>query len=189
MIERSLKMKHNFEKNKGGDVQLRMLLMCIVAVGLAGCATSAPRRPTEVNNLQFKIAQMERKLNESEQQMQEMRYEIERMSLESENSSSYNSKSYNSSTRIEEPIFIEDIKGNSSAKSSTSDDQIIRVSASPQSVQKALKNAGYYSGAIDGKLGKGSQKAIKEFQSDHSLKPDGVVGRKTWDKLASYLKN
>jgi len=54
------------------------------------------------------------------------------------------------------------------------------------SIQKALKNAGYYDGAIDGKIGSGTTEAIRRFQSENGLKADGICGRKTWAKLKMY---
>lgn len=56
-----------------------------------------------------------------------------------------------------------------------------------QEIQLALKNAGYYSGVIDGKIGPQSKKAIEEFQKANSLKVDGKVGPKTWGVLSKYL--
>lgn len=53
-------------------------------------------------------------------------------------------------------------------------------------IQKALKNAGYYNGTVDGKVGTGTIDAIRRFQSDNGLDPDGVCGRKTWAKLSGY---
>jgi murein L,D-transpeptidase YcbB/YkuD len=54
-------------------------------------------------------------------------------------------------------------------------------------IQLALKNAGFYDGTVDGKIGPRSREAIKEFQRINGLKVDGVVGRQTWDKLSPYL--
>ncbi|MBP7216722.1 MAG: peptidoglycan-binding protein [Candidatus Omnitrophica bacterium] len=54
-------------------------------------------------------------------------------------------------------------------------------------IQGALKNAGYYSGAIDGKAGPMTKKAIEEFQKANSLQPDGKVGPKTWAALGRYV--
>lgn len=54
-------------------------------------------------------------------------------------------------------------------------------------IQQALKNAGFYQGAIDGKLGPQTRAAIREFQRVHGLTDDGVVGRQTWGKLRAYL--
>ena len=55
-------------------------------------------------------------------------------------------------------------------------------------IQKALKKAGYYNGAIDGKVGPGTRDAIAAFQKDNGLSADGVCGRGTWAKLKSYLE-
>lgn len=54
------------------------------------------------------------------------------------------------------------------------------------SIQRALKNAGYYQGAIDGKIGSGTKKALKDFQRDQGLTSDGVCGRQTWARLKSF---
>lgn len=56
-----------------------------------------------------------------------------------------------------------------------------------QQIQTALKNAGFYSGKIDGKIGPGSKKAIEAFQQSKGLKADGKVGPKTWTALEQYL--
>lgn len=56
-----------------------------------------------------------------------------------------------------------------------------------QKVQTALKNAGYYSGPIDGKIGQKTREAIKSFQSANGLKADGVVGPSTWEKLKKSI--
>lgn len=56
-----------------------------------------------------------------------------------------------------------------------------------QKIQTALKNAGFYMGAIDGKIGPASKKAIEAFQQSQGLKVDGKVGPKTWAALDPYL--
>lgn len=58
---------------------------------------------------------------------------------------------------------------------------------SARDIQTALKNAGYYTGAIDGKLGPKSMKAVEEFQRASGLNADGKVGPKTWSVLSKYL--
>lgn len=54
-------------------------------------------------------------------------------------------------------------------------------------IQTALKNAGFYTGVIDGKIGPVSKKAIIEFQKANNLVADGKVGPKTWSVLSSHL--
>ena len=54
-------------------------------------------------------------------------------------------------------------------------------------IQTALKNAGLYNGAIDGKIGPKTKNAIEEFQKANGLKADGKVGTKTWAALSRHL--
>lgn len=56
-----------------------------------------------------------------------------------------------------------------------------------KNIQTALKNAGFYLGEIDGKVGSQTKKAIKDFQEANGLTADGIVGKKTWAKLKNYL--
>ncbi len=53
-------------------------------------------------------------------------------------------------------------------------------------IQAALKNAGFYTGQVDGKSGPMTKKAIEDFQKANNLKADGVVGLKTWALLGTY---
>ncbi|HET7629350.1 MAG TPA: peptidoglycan-binding protein [Bacillales bacterium] len=52
------------------------------------------------------------------------------------------------------------------------------------SLQQALKSLGYYTYGIDGIYGKRTAGAIREFQSDHGLKVDGIAGPRTYAKLS-----
>ena len=54
-------------------------------------------------------------------------------------------------------------------------------------IQTALKAAGFYTGAIDGKIGPMTKKAIEAFQKAKGLTADGKVGPKTWAELEKYL--
>ncbi|MFH0876744.1 MAG: peptidoglycan-binding domain-containing protein [Candidatus Omnitrophota bacterium] len=54
-------------------------------------------------------------------------------------------------------------------------------------IQSALKNAGFYAGDVDGKLGPKTKEAIENFQKSNGLAVDGKVGSETWNKLAAYL--
>ena len=58
--------------------------------------------------------------------------------------------------------------------------------ASTREIQEALKNAGFYQGSVDGKMGPVTREAVKEFQRVHGLNDDGVVGKQTWAKLSPY---
>jgi peptidoglycan hydrolase-like protein with peptidoglycan-binding domain len=59
--------------------------------------------------------------------------------------------------------------------------------ATPKQIQQALKNAGFYSGKIDGTIGPKTKKAIEEFQAQNGLKADGKVGARTWKALSAHL--
>lgn len=53
--------------------------------------------------------------------------------------------------------------------------------------QTALKLLGYDVGPVDGVKGPLMEAAVKRFQADHSLTPDGIVGPKTMRKLGEVL--
>ena len=50
-------------------------------------------------------------------------------------------------------------------------------------IQSILSSLGYDCGAIDGVFGSRTLAAVKAFQQDHGLTPDGVVGTNTWAVL------
>jgi peptidoglycan hydrolase-like protein with peptidoglycan-binding domain len=52
-----------------------------------------------------------------------------------------------------------------------------------EAIQRALKNLGLYTGAVDGKIGPKTKEAIREFQKKNGLTADGKVGPKTWALL------
>ncbi len=54
-------------------------------------------------------------------------------------------------------------------------------------IQTALKKFGVYKGAIDGKFGLGTHQGILAFQKRNRLKPDGIVGPKTYQLLKKYF--
>lgn len=52
-------------------------------------------------------------------------------------------------------------------------------------IQRKLKTLGFYNGQADGDFGPGTEEAVKAFQEQYKLTPDGVVGSGTLTKLAS----
>ena len=55
--------------------------------------------------------------------------------------------------------------------------------ATIKSVQTMLKELGYYTGEITGKVGAKTEAAIKKFQKEYDLTADGVVGPSTFARL------
>ena len=50
-------------------------------------------------------------------------------------------------------------------------------------LQAILTARGYYTGPLDGLFGDTLDAAVRKFQSEHDLDPDGVVGPLTWAEL------
>ena len=48
-----------------------------------------------------------------------------------------------------------------------------------KTIQRKLKNWGYYTGSVDGIFGSKTKEAVKYFQRKNGLKVDGIVGNKT----------
>lgn len=54
-------------------------------------------------------------------------------------------------------------------------------------VQNCLSSIGAYNGKIDGKQAS-TYKAVTEFQKHNNLKPDGIIGKKTWPAIEQKYK-
>ena len=57
--------------------------------------------------------------------------------------------------------------------------------ADVKTLQKRLKELGYFKHTVDGKFGRDTEKALKEFQTNHGLEADGVAGKATYQVLFS----
>lgn len=74
-----------------------------------------------------------------------------------------------------------------SLKDSLAPEKTVAEKPTKTEIQTALKNAGFYTGEVDGKFGPQTKKAVEEFQAANNLKADGVVGPMTWNLLKKYL--
>lgn len=54
-------------------------------------------------------------------------------------------------------------------------------------LQRALAEAGYDVGKIDGIFGSETLSAVRAFQSDHNLTPDGKAGKLTWAAIKALV--
>lgn len=166
-------------------MKTKIFILVLSVFILTGCATIRRNQDTSASGgaLQTKVANLEQEMASRDQEITDLKYEVDRLNdrLSSQSSDSSGGSSYR---RIEyTPADV--TKDNFG---SSDDDRIVRVPVSNEKVQKALKNAGYYNGNIDGKLGAKTKSAIKEFQKAQDLKPDGVVGKATWAALKSYVE-
>ena len=66
---------------------------------------------------------------------------------------------------------------------------VVKAEPNITKVQRALRAAGWNIGKIDGKMGKKTEEALKEFQKKQGLLPDGRMGYKTLTQLARYLQS
>lgn len=135
------------------------ILGILAIVFLTGCATTRARRP-EPQDPSAQIAALQNEVQAKDQQIQDLQYQLD---------SSQRSIGTNYSSR---------------PSSSSSSGSIVRASGvSISDVQRALIRAGFDPGPVDGKAGRRTKSAIKEFQRRNGLTADGVVGERTWSLL------
>mgnify|MGYP003394283043 CR=1 FL=1 len=142
-----------------------VLILFITVTVISGCATVRSNRTPKVDP-KVRVQQLEEELKQRDAEIMAMRDEM------AQGASGYSSTASSD-------------YGSFSSKSSGLVSPSLSVSV--KSVQKALKSAGFYTGAIDGKGGPKTKEALKAFQRARGLKSDGVVGKKTWTALNRYL--
>jgi murein L,D-transpeptidase YcbB/YkuD len=165
---------------KGGvSVITRFILLFMLVGFVSGCATA--QAPSALNQLQIKVARLEQAAAQNDQAVTDLKTEVTDLSQRVDDCEAGS----RSATVIPAASRSDaEFEGTVSGK----DKDLIRVPVSAQKVQEALKNAGYYTGSIDGKIGSKTKEAIAQFQKDHGLKADGIIGRNTWAEMKTYLK-
>lgn len=148
-----------------------------LAMLLTGCVTTQ-NKSSNVDQLQIRIVDLEKKIDERDSEIVDLKYQVKDLS----------SRVGQPVSSVEDEVPAPKSSSSSSDEQSASSDKVIKVSASVSDVQKALKNAGFYKGSIDGKVGQQTKKAIESFQRQHNLTADGVIGRRTWEELKVYLQ-
>lgn len=149
---------------------MKSLCAFMFIFGLAGCATA--RKEAAGDPTQVRISQLEEQLQQKDEEINDLKDQVESLSEDMKKKDSSSKRS----------------GGSEAFDPSYKKDAILRVDVNPDQVQLALKNAGYYNGPVDGKIGEKTKKAVAEFQKAHNLNADGVIGRKTWNVLKTYLK-
>lgn len=158
-------------------------VICLSVFVLGGCATT--QSSSNVNQLQIKVAQLERKLEDKDTEIVTLKKRIGDLEDDFDAMGPY-SVSEPSVTYYSETTPVVRKESKTSVPVTKDNEQIIRVSADAATVQRALQKAGYYKGAIDGKVGSGTKAAIVDFQKDKGLKADGLIGQQTWNLLKGY---
>lgn len=132
---------------------------------ISGCSTVPKKVQAEVSDIKTRVDTLETRVEGVETKAAE----VERMSSEQ--------------ARALEDMRSRPVSTNFSVKDRTAGSS----TGSVRDIQRCLKNAGFYSGKIDGVKGKQTKRAIKDFQEANGLKVDGVVGPKTWSVLSKYI--
>ena len=140
----------------------RILLLGAAVVfvfSLSGCATTNKNNELEIQGLRNKVAALESQLSEKDNEISSLK---------------------------EVSVKTSEVPEASAEKVS----KVSQVKERPtvKQIQTALKNAGYYKGVVNGKMGRSTRHAVREFQKANNLPVDGKVGKKTWDVLKDYLE-
>ena len=157
----------------------RMMVIAIAALALAGCATTE-QKVAPINQVQNQVVDLQQRMEDQEKEIVDLKYEVKELSgrVDAKNTVEVEASAPTPTpARMTESKSVEAETGN-----------IIKVAATGTEVQTALKNAGVYDGKIDGKIGPRTKSAVVEFQRQHSMKADGVIGQKTWSVLKTYLE-
>jgi len=160
---------------------LRFLSIFILAIAVSGCASTQMK--TQNEQIETRVTDLEKSLQAKDAEIVDLQYQVKDLSSKVDTS-----KPAEADQAPQASTDSADQAGVASPSESSDKTQIIRVKASPEKIQRALKAAGVYTGRVDGKIGPGTKQAIIEFQKSHGLKADGVLGKKTWEELRSYLK-
>jgi murein L,D-transpeptidase YcbB/YkuD len=140
--------------------QVFILGLGVTILFLSGCATTGRNVTKENDNLKIQIQNLETQLQKKDSEIDSLRKAL--------------------SSTTEERYSSSKLRSVNSEGSS--------VHPSGKDIQVALTNAGFDAGTVDGKLGKKSRQAIRDFQKANGLDVDGKVGKKTWELLAPYLE-
>ena len=140
---------------------VRLILAMILVLSISGCAsTGKTSKSAQIKQLQSQVDELKKDIQQKENQISYLEGQTQ-------------------GGKVQKAVSPKD----SQVREPESD----VAPMTSRNIQLALKNAGFYYGSIDGKVGKQTKKAIKDFQEANNLTADGVVGKKTWSKLKGYL--
>lgn len=158
-------------------IQTIFLIACVFL--LQGCVTTKKSTNYELQNLQQRISALEDEKDQKDDEIDSLRKELRQARSES------NEQAKMGRTLTSAPIISSEYIVNDNVEQEQNVIKVAGVSA--KQVQSALKNAGFYKGNLDGKIGPKSIEAIKAYQKENGLKSDGVIGKQTWERLKNNL--
>jgi murein L,D-transpeptidase YcbB/YkuD len=142
---------------------LRTFGVVFLVLLLTGCATTSTTVKSQTQQVNEQIKELQDKVRFLEQELQSRGKQVSELEME-----------------------LDKIKKTTGSTQPTKTAPVVK-NLSIRQIQTALKNAGFYNGAIDGKEGNLTRAAIKRFQRKCGLKADGIVGKRTAAELAKYL--
>ena len=158
-------------------IQTIFLIACVFL--LQGCVTTKKSTNFELQNLQQRISALEDERDQKDDEIDSLRKDL-RQARSAGNEQAKMGSSMTNAPIISSEFIVKD--------SVEQEQNVIRITGvSAKQVQSALKNAGFYMGNLDGKIGPKSIEAIKAFQKENGLKADGVIGKQTWERLKNNL--
>jgi len=128
---------------------------------LGGCATCRKQNNLELQGLKNQVSLLESQIQSKDEEINSLKEALSKESAERETATQ----------TIVKSKAVGEVKSRPNHKQ----------------IQIALLNAGYYSGSIDGHIGRLTRESIKAFQKANNLSVDGRVGKQTWNLLKTYL--
>ena len=141
-----------------GKKVLAFSLLGILVVFLSGCVTTRKYSDSEIESLKNRISTLEEELQAKDNEIYNLKESLSK------------GQEFPAGVQASKKV-IQEVKSRPSVKQ----------------IQTALKNAGFNPGPIDGRMGRQTRAAIRQFQSANNLAVDGKVGKKTWGVLKVYL--
>ncbi len=142
---------------------LRLAAIIVILGFVSGCATGRSNLVMENQRMRTQISTLENTVREKDLEIESLETEL---------------------NKINDRSMAVEGKKDAMAKSSKSKNDY-----SLTNVQIALKNAGFDPGPIDGRMGKKTKSAVRNFQKSQGLTADGIVGNRTWERLKEFLNS
>jgi outer membrane murein-binding lipoprotein Lpp len=138
-------------------------LLFILVMSLSGCATQQRQKDLQMQGLRNQVAALESQIQLKDDEIYSLKEELAKAETQGESAIP--------ARQVNKKKVVGEVKSRPSVKQ----------------IQIALQNAGYNPGAIDGKMGRQTREAIKDFQRANNLAADGKAGKNTWGLLGDYL--